>query len=87
MVRKALHARRWNINKIRIVSKSGPRQAFGMNRAKSTCETIRARRQRRKGARVGGGGFRGDRVLGHVLPKADWKLQTIYDNDFTIYSR
>ena len=59
MVRKALHARRWNINKIRIVSKSGPRKAFGMNSAKSTCDTIRARRQRREGARVGGGGCQG----------------------------
>lgn len=76
MVRKALHARRWNINKIRIVSKSEPRKAFGMNSAKSTCDTIRARRQRREGARVGGGGCQGDRVLGDVLPKADWKLQT-----------
>ena len=59
MVRKSLHARRWNINKIRIVSKSGPGKAFGMHRAKSPCDAIRARRRRREGPGLGEAGVGG----------------------------
>lgn len=59
MVRKALHARRWNINKIRIVSKSGPGKAFGMYRAKSTCDAIRSRRRKEKGPGLGEAGVGG----------------------------
>ena len=58
MVRKTLDARRWNINKIRIVSKSGLGKAFGMHRAKSPCDAIRARR-RREGPGLGEAGVGG----------------------------
>lgn len=42
---------------------------------KSTCDTVRARRQRRKVPGLGEAGFGGQSTR-DVLPKADWKLQT-----------